>query len=172
MQYRKDKRGEDLSLLGYGCMRFTTRGRSIDLDKAEQEILTAYRAGVNYYDTAYIYPGSEVALGQILEKNGIREKVKIATKLPQYMIASRGALDKYFEEQLAAPDGFYRLLPDASSDGSASVATVKGGGNPGLDPGQKGAKSHSSNRLFFSWQYGNVPEDPGGLRLGFLPDPI
>ena len=100
MQYRKDKRGEDLSLLGYGCMRFTTRGRSIDLDKAEQEILTAYRAGVNYYDTAYIYPGSEVALGQILEKNGIREKVKIATKLPQYMIASRGALDKYFEEQL------------------------------------------------------------------------
>lgn len=100
MQYRKDKRGEDLSLLGYGCMRFTTRGRSIDLDKAEQEILTAYRAGVNYYDTAYIYPGSEVALGQILEKNGIREKVKIATKLPQYMIASRAALDKYFEEQL------------------------------------------------------------------------
>ena len=100
MQYRKDKRGEDLSLLGYGCMRFTTRGRSIDLDKAEQEILTAYRAGVNYYDTAYIYPGSEVALGQILAKNGIREKVKIATKLPQYMIASRGALDKYFEEQL------------------------------------------------------------------------
>lgn len=100
MQYRKDKRGEDLSLLGYGCMRFTTRGRSIDLDKAEQEILTAYRAGVNYYDTAYIYPGSEVALGQILKKNGIREKVKIATKLPQYMIASRAALDKYFEEQL------------------------------------------------------------------------
>lgn len=100
MQYRKDKRGEDLSLLGYGCMRFTTRGRSIDLDKAEQEIMAAYRAGVNYYDTAYIYPGSEVALGQILAKNGIREKVKIATKLPQYMIASRAALDKYFEEQL------------------------------------------------------------------------
>lgn len=100
MQYRKDKRGEDLSLLGYGCMRFTTRGRSIDLDKAEQEIMAAYRAGVNYYDTAYIYPGSEVALGQILAKNGIREKVKIATKLPQYMIASRGDLDKYFEEQL------------------------------------------------------------------------
>ncbi|MBP3729032.1 MAG: aldo/keto reductase [Lachnospiraceae bacterium] len=100
MQYRKDRYGKELSLLGYGCMRFTARGRSIDLEKAEREILTAYRAGVNYYDTAYIYPGSEVALGQILAKNGIREKVKIATKLPQYLIASRGALDKYFEEQL------------------------------------------------------------------------
>ena len=100
MQYRKNKSGEELSLLGYGCMRFTTRGRGIDLDKAESEIMTAYRAGVNYYDTAYIYPGSEAALGQILEKNKIRDKVKIATKLPQYLIASWGALDKYFDEQL------------------------------------------------------------------------
>ena len=72
MQYRKDKHGNDLSILGYGCMRFTKKGNSIDLDKAEKEIMAAFKAGVNYYDTAYIYPGSEVAVGEIFEKNGIR----------------------------------------------------------------------------------------------------
>ena len=74
MQYRKDKKGEPLSVLGYGCMRFTKKGSSIDIDKAEKEIMTAYQAGVNYYDTAYIYPGSEAALGEILERNQIRDK--------------------------------------------------------------------------------------------------
>ena len=38
MQYRKDRYGEDLSLLGYGCMRFTKKGSSIDIDKTEKEI--------------------------------------------------------------------------------------------------------------------------------------
>lgn len=81
-------------------MRFTKKGNAIDLEKAEQEILHAYEKGVNYYDTAYIYPGSEVALGEILKKNQLREKVKIATKLPQYMVKNPAAIDKYFDEQL------------------------------------------------------------------------
>ena len=101
MQYRKDKYGNELSMLGYGCMRFTKKGNSIDIEKAEKEIMAAYKAGVNYYDTAYIYPGSEVALGEILEKNGIRDKVNIATKLPQYLIKNSKGLDKYFEEELS-----------------------------------------------------------------------
>ena len=46
MQYRKDKFGEDLSLLGFGCMRFTKKGNAIDIDKAEKEIMAAYHAGV------------------------------------------------------------------------------------------------------------------------------
>lgn len=100
MQYRKDRRGEALSILGFGCMRFSRKGGSIDIDEAEREILAAYKAGVNYYDTAYIYPGSEAALGQILEKNGIRDRVHIATKLPQYLVQKRAAVDRYFDEQL------------------------------------------------------------------------
>ena len=100
MQYRKDKYGNDLSILGYGCMRFTKKGSAIDLDKAENEIMTAYREGVNYFDTAYIYPGSEAALGEILERNGIRDKVNIATKLPQYLISNSKGVDKYFNEEL------------------------------------------------------------------------
>ena len=64
MQYRKDKKGRDLSLLGYGCMRFTRKGGGIDIDKAERELMAAIRGGVNYLDTAYIYPGSEGAGGR------------------------------------------------------------------------------------------------------------
>ena len=101
MQYRNDRNGEPVSALGYGCMRFSRKGGGIDMDKTEQEILEAFHAGVNYYDTAYIYPGSEDALGQILQKNGIREKVRIATKLPQYMVRSMASADKYFNEELA-----------------------------------------------------------------------
>lgn len=101
MQYRKNRQGEPISILGYGCMRFTKKGNSIDIDKAEKEVMAAIRGGVNYLDTAYIYPGSEVALGEILKRNHCREQVSIATKLPQYLIKSEAAMDKYFNEQLS-----------------------------------------------------------------------
>ena len=100
MQYRKDKYGQDLSILGFGCMRFTRKGNSIDLPKAEKEIMEAFRAGVNYYDTAYIYPGSEVLLGTVLQRNGIRDQVKIATKLPQYLVRNLSGAEKFFREEL------------------------------------------------------------------------
>ena len=101
MLYRDDKNGNALSMLGFGCMRFTRKGNGIDLEKAEKELMAAYRAGVNYFDTAYIYPGSEAAIGEIFERNHIRDKINIATKLPQYMIKNRSGLDKYFNEELS-----------------------------------------------------------------------
>jgi predicted aldo/keto reductase-like oxidoreductase len=101
MQYRKDRHGDELSILGYGCMRFSRQGTGIDIDKTEQELLAAYRAGVNYFDTAYIYPGSEAAMGEILERNGIRDKVRIAAKLPQFLVGNPAAVDKYFNEELS-----------------------------------------------------------------------
>ncbi len=58
MLYRKNKIGEEISQLGYDCMRFTRNGTSIDYNKTEQELLFAIEQGVNYFDTAYIYPGS------------------------------------------------------------------------------------------------------------------
>ena len=100
MRYRLDKYGNRLSIIGYGCMRFTRKINGVDLKKTEQEILTAFRGGVNYYDTAYIYPGSEAALGAILAKHGIRDQVYIATKLPHYMIKKPENLDRYFDEEL------------------------------------------------------------------------
>ncbi|MBP3325918.1 MAG: aldo/keto reductase [Coprococcus sp.] len=101
MKYRNDRYGNKISLLGYGCMRFTKKGGSIDLDKAERELMAAINQGVNYLDTAYIYPGSETAVGEILSRNHCREKVHIATKLPQYLIKTEGAIEKYFQEQLS-----------------------------------------------------------------------
>ncbi len=100
MQYRKDRKGNDLSVLGYGCMRFTRKGGGIDLEKAERELVHAIRQGVNYLDTAYIYPGSEAAVGEILHKNHCRDQVYIATKLPHYMIKSMEGVEKTFQEEL------------------------------------------------------------------------
>ena len=99
MKYRTDKYSQPISILGYGCMRFSRKGSSIDIDKAEKEILLAVESGVNYLDTAYIYPGSEACLGEILSRHHLREKVNVATKLPQYLIRNRAAIDKYFAEQ-------------------------------------------------------------------------
>ena len=100
MNYRTDRYGNELSILGFGCMRFPQKMGRIDMEETEREIMTAYQAGVNYYDTAYIYPGSEAALGEIFEKNNIREKVYIATKLPHYLIKSVADMDKLFTEEL------------------------------------------------------------------------
>ena len=100
MNYRNDKYGNPISLLGFGCMRFPQTLGKIDIEETEREILTAIEHGVNYFDTAYIYPGSEAALGQILERNGLRDKVNIATKLPHYLIKQTDGLEKLFQEEL------------------------------------------------------------------------
>lgn len=102
MNYRTDRYGNQLSILGFGCMRFPKKLGKIDMDKTESEIMTAIHGGVNYFDTAYIYPSSEATLGEILEKNGIRDKVYIATKLPHYLIKNRQDLDRLFRKSLGA----------------------------------------------------------------------
>ena len=68
MQYRSDKYGNKLSVLGFGCLRFQKKAGFIDMEATEKQIMAAYRNGVNYYDTAYIYGGSEAAIGEIFEK--------------------------------------------------------------------------------------------------------
>ena len=100
MQTRGDRLGRQISVLGFGCMRFPRKGNAIDMEETEKEILRAVELGINYFDTAYIYPGSEACLGEILEKNRLRDRVAIATKLPQYLIRSREGIEKYFQEQL------------------------------------------------------------------------
>ena len=100
MQYRRDKKGNELSVLGYGCMRFTKNGSSVDLDKAEKEVMAAIKAGVNYFDTAYVYAGNEAAVGEILDRNHCREQIHLATKLPHYLIKSVAGAEKMFQEEL------------------------------------------------------------------------
>jgi len=96
MQYRVDKiSGNKLSALGLGCMRFPR-------DKAETEkmILNAIAGGVNYFDTAYIYPNSEKILGNILAKHNKRGDVFLATKMPLSKCKSYDDFDRLFEIQL------------------------------------------------------------------------
>jgi len=96
MQYRDDKiSGNKLSALGLGCMRFP-----LDKKETERMILAAIEGGVNFFDTAYIYPNSEVTLGSILAKHGKRKNVFIATKLPMIMCKTPADLDRLFGEQL------------------------------------------------------------------------
>ena len=100
MQYRTDKYGNPISALGFGCMRFPQTLGKIDMAATEELLLHAIDSGVNYFDTAYIYPGSEAAVGDILHKNGLRDKVYIATKLPHYLIRSVEGAEKTFAEEL------------------------------------------------------------------------
>jgi len=101
MQCRTDiKSGNKLSALGFGCMRLPGTFGNIDLQKADALIMDAIQRGVNFFDTAYIYPGSEAALGHVLEKNSVRAKVYIATKLPLFKCHTYGDFDKYFNIQL------------------------------------------------------------------------
>jgi predicted aldo/keto reductase-like oxidoreductase len=63
-------------------------------------VLSAVARGVNYFDTAYVYPGSEEAVGRIVAGNGLRQKIYLATKLPLFLCKSRSDFDKFFGKSL------------------------------------------------------------------------
>ena len=101
MQYRTDmKSGNELSILGFGCMRFPKNLTQIDINRTEQLILKAVEHGVNYFDTAYLYNGSEDVLGQIISKNNLRSKIFLATKLPAPVCRNREDFESIFQTQL------------------------------------------------------------------------
>jgi predicted aldo/keto reductase-like oxidoreductase len=102
MRYIKNPRsGDELSALGMGCMRFKRRGTGIDLAAAEAVIKCAFESGVNYFDTAWFYSGSEETLGTALSNLGIRDKVFIATKLPLMVTKKTSDFAKYIESSLS-----------------------------------------------------------------------
>jgi len=110
MQYRTmPNSDEKLSVLGFGCMRLAApKGRkpsilsSIDKERAAKQIKYAIDRGINYLDTAYPYHGgaSEIFLGEYVLKDGYREKVNIATKLPCMSINKKASIEEIFTKQL------------------------------------------------------------------------
>jgi uncharacterized protein len=102
MLYRKmPKNGDELSILGFGCMRLPMLAGKIDEPRAVAQIRQAIDNGVNYLDTAWPYHGgaSEPLLGKAL-KDGYREKVRVATKLPSWLVTSREDMDRLLDAQL------------------------------------------------------------------------
>jgi predicted aldo/keto reductase-like oxidoreductase len=103
MLYRKvSKNGDELSILGFGCMRLPVKeDGSIDEERAAKQVRYAIDHGVNYVDTAWPYHmgESEPFLGRALA-DGYREKVKLATKLPSWLIEKRENMDTYLNAQL------------------------------------------------------------------------
>lgn len=112
MLYRKfGKTNEMVSILGFGCMRLPLLpgGKFSDINEelAIEMIRHAIDAGVNYIDTAYPYhgtgmasPGQSEPLVAKALKDGYREKVKVATKLPSWLVKSRADMDRLLNEQL------------------------------------------------------------------------
>lgn len=95
--------GDELSILGFGCMRLPSNpDRTINRVEATKQIRDAIDKGINYIDTAFPYHGgeSEELLGYVL-RDGYREKVKLATKLPSWLIKSREDMDSFLAQQLA-----------------------------------------------------------------------
>lgn len=103
MMTRNNQKNKDqLSVLGFGCMRFPMKGNSIDEERSITLIRRSVEKGINYFDTAYFYNGgkSETLLGKALSC-GYRERVKIATKLPPFMFTRLDGAKKIFATQLS-----------------------------------------------------------------------
>ena len=103
MEKRKfAKLGIDVSLLGFGCMRFPTGADGkIDQTQDEEMMDKAIQNGVNYIDTAYPYHNgeSETFVGKVLKKYP-RDSFYLATKLPVWLVNSIEDVDRLFNEQL------------------------------------------------------------------------
>lgn len=100
-----DLNGEKISRLGFGCMRFKTidgDNGKIDKKASSKDILEAIDKGLTYIDTAYPYHDgkSEKFIGEFLEENKLRDKIKLTTKLPCWLVKESDDFYKLLNEQL------------------------------------------------------------------------
>jgi len=99
-----EKNNCEISLLGFGCMRFPVLDSDdsrIDYETALEMIDYAYKNGVNYFDTAYGYHGgeSEKFVGVALKRYP-RDSFFLASKMPPWFVKEKSDLERIFNEQL------------------------------------------------------------------------
>ena len=97
--------GEELSILGFGCMRLpVTAGGGIDEPAAERLMRAALEGGINYFDAAWPYHEGkcEEFVGRAIK--GYRDRITLATKLPVWLVHEPKDMDDFLEKQL----GFLR----------------------------------------------------------------
>jgi predicted aldo/keto reductase-like oxidoreductase len=129
MLYRKaPKTGDELSILGFGCMRLAQKDGRIDEVRATSQVRHAIDQGLNYIDTAWPYHGgeSEPFVGRALA-DGYRERVKLATKLPAWLVQNRADMDRFLNAQLqklATSHIDYYLVHSLTGDNWDRVAAL------------------------------------------------
>ncbi len=105
MKYRKfGVLDWNVSVLGFGAMRLplgVKDASQVDVPEAIKMIRYAIDQGVNYFDTAYTYHDeqSEAIVGKALQ-DGYRQKVKLATKLPSWLVKKPDDFNRFLDEQL------------------------------------------------------------------------
>jgi predicted aldo/keto reductase-like oxidoreductase len=106
MEFRNYKGGDErISLLGFGCMRLPQMDKDnpkdIDVKQANMMVELALEGGVNYFDTAYPYHegASETFIGTALSSHP-RDSFNLASKMPTWLVANEGDVDRLFAEQL------------------------------------------------------------------------
>lgn len=108
--------------LGFGLMRLPEKDGQIDIKRVCDMVDAYMDAGMNYFDTAYVYHGgkSEVAAREALVKRYPRDSFTLATKLPAWLIHKEEDVDRLFNEQLerAGVDFFDYYLLHSIEDGN------------------------------------------------------
>jgi uncharacterized protein len=108
------------SALGFGCMRFPYKDGKVDEEEAIRMVRSGIDAGVNYLDTAYPYHDgqSERIVGAAI-RDGYREKVKVVTKMPTWLVKTEADFDRLLDEQLGRlglPSVDFYLLHSVGKD--------------------------------------------------------
>jgi predicted aldo/keto reductase-like oxidoreductase len=93
--------GESIGKLGYGFMRLPIKGEGgFDLEPMKKMVDAFLDAGFTYFDTAYVYPGSEVALRETLVKRHPRDRFTITTKMPMFLVNKPADMETTFNTSL------------------------------------------------------------------------
>jgi predicted aldo/keto reductase-like oxidoreductase len=135
--------GRSIGKLGFGFMRLPRSGGDFDYAAINAMVDAFLDAGFTYFDTAYVYQGSEDALRKTLVERHPRDRYQIATKLPMFLLKEPADMRKTFEESCR------RLGTD-----SIDFYLLHG-----LD-----AKSNETAEKLGAWEFAKTLKDEGKIR--------